>query len=137
MLAPLVSPGFASPDVVVEEVAGVGELAVDHLEFRGVEARPAVGVPVALAAGQVPRHAAAHALVVPWSFSNMYTVRPVVSTRRSPSFGSFVTLTVAFAAGCGALAGLVIVKGTLTLLEITSRPVSGISGAVSRSPGTQ
>src|SRR6266566_3214778 len=65
--------------------------------------------------------------MVPWSCSNWYTVRPFASTSRSPSFGSFVALTVAFAAAAAggvALGGVVIVNDTLAVFEITSRPVS-------------
>jgi hypothetical protein len=37
---------------------------------------PAVGVPVAGTGGQAAAHAPVHALVVPESAPNMYTVRP-------------------------------------------------------------
>ena len=39
--------------------------------FEASSPAPTVGVPVALRAGHVPAHAPVHALVVPWSFSNM------------------------------------------------------------------
>jgi len=46
---------------------------------------PAPGVPVAVTGGQAAAHAAVHALVVPESAPNMYTVRPCESTRMFPS----------------------------------------------------
>ena len=86
-------------------------------------------------AGHTFAQAPVHALMVPWSFSNWYTVRPVVSTRMSPSLASSSTFTVAFALAAGgggvAAAGELIVKGTVTVFEIRSRPVSGTTaGAV-------
>src|SRR6185295_8406394 len=57
--------------------------------------RPATGLPVTRSGGQAVAHAPVHALLVPWSAWNRYSVRPWESTRIFPRPPLLATPTLA------------------------------------------